>query len=279
MRRAEFEKEYREAFDEIHASDSLRDKVLNQKKTRLTIKPFKATLVTVAAAVMIFAVVHDYSFQNNGDGIIEETHTKSQTTPIPDGEFSAGESAHKNETKDVTETVKTTVAPKKATEVKYEDADTLTVTEPESAPVTIDTPQEEVSVASETPVGYVRTAGGSVGQEWSVNEYFTYIGKNVDMCVASVTEAVRMSDDVVSVEVDADKIVVSDIQSFDYAIGESGSASIRTSKTAIFDASLSGIVNVLGNGISAYKVSEGVYYDVFATNVEEDTVRAIINTL
>ena len=85
----ELRKEYAEIFDNIHAGDELKNRILNQhpKKKRYP-KPFIASAATVAAGIMIFAAVHNVTFDRSGnDDVISETvttvdGTKPEKTPF-----------------------------------------------------------------------------------------------------------------------------------------------------------------------------------------------------
>ena len=73
--------EYKMAFDNIYASNDLRRRVLDAKPSKHKIHiitPLKATIGTVAAAVMIFAAVHEYGLENNTSGVISETVVSTQ---------------------------------------------------------------------------------------------------------------------------------------------------------------------------------------------------------
>lgn len=72
--------EYTEMFDNIHASDELKARVLNLKKTRKrSPKPFIAPAATAAAGIMIFAAVHNVPFdRSKPDDVISEVVTRVQ---------------------------------------------------------------------------------------------------------------------------------------------------------------------------------------------------------
>ncbi len=69
-----FREEYRRAFDNIHASDELRSRILGQKKPkRRDMRPYMAAAGAAAAGLAIFAAVHNYDLTGREDGIINET--------------------------------------------------------------------------------------------------------------------------------------------------------------------------------------------------------------
>ena len=85
MEDKQFINEYKRAFDNVHASDRLRNAVIDakpRKKRAHVITPFKATLGTVAAAIMIFAAVNEYRFEPDTNGVISETVVETQKTAI-----------------------------------------------------------------------------------------------------------------------------------------------------------------------------------------------------
>lgn len=73
MEEKDLEKEYKRIFDDIHASETLKRKVLESKPARHNIKPVIAVISSAAAAVAIFAAVRNYDFTPDGDGVISKT--------------------------------------------------------------------------------------------------------------------------------------------------------------------------------------------------------------
>lgn len=65
--------EYKKIFDEIHAGEDLRLRILEQKPQKRSIRPIINIAGSVAAAVMIFTAVGDYSFNTDKSGIISES--------------------------------------------------------------------------------------------------------------------------------------------------------------------------------------------------------------
>lgn len=112
MEDKEFREQYKKEFDAICASDGLKSAVKNLKpqKPRKVVTPFKATIGTVAAAIMIFAAVSDYSFEKDTSGVISE---KVVSTPLPETEFVIVEKKPEGKT---TESPQTTQKPVKANE-------------------------------------------------------------------------------------------------------------------------------------------------------------------
>ena len=99
MEDKEFRELYKKEFDGICASDGLKSAVKNlgPQKPRKVVTPFKATIGTVAAAIMIFAAVNDYSFEKDTSGVISETVV---STPLPKAEFVIVEKKHAKKTTD-----------------------------------------------------------------------------------------------------------------------------------------------------------------------------------
>lgn len=72
----ELRTEYIRIYDNIRASDELKDKVLKLKKKKRNPKPFIASAATVASGIMIFAAVHNVPLdRNKTDDVISETVT------------------------------------------------------------------------------------------------------------------------------------------------------------------------------------------------------------
>lgn len=78
----EIEYKYKRAFDDIHASRELHDKILGEslkrRRRHYNVKPIIGAVATMAAAVTIFVSVKDYGF-NKTDDIITETSVISST--------------------------------------------------------------------------------------------------------------------------------------------------------------------------------------------------------
>lgn len=81
MDEREFKNEYKRVFDDIHASAELLEKIKTQKQTKRNLKPYIAAAASAAAAFMIFAAVHNYDFNSNDDGVINETRISETEKP------------------------------------------------------------------------------------------------------------------------------------------------------------------------------------------------------
>lgn len=81
MDEREFKNEYKRVFDDIHASGELLEKIKTQKQPKRNLKPYIAAAASAAAAFMIFAAVHDYDFNSNDDGVINETRIAETEKP------------------------------------------------------------------------------------------------------------------------------------------------------------------------------------------------------
>ncbi|MCH5212441.1 MAG: hypothetical protein J1G06_05470 [Oscillospiraceae bacterium] len=113
MDERDFIKEYKEMFDGIEARKELKDKILRQKPKRNKFRPIAAAIATTAAAVVIFAAVHDYDFKHDDSGVIS-TVTVSETEPPEQRKQT--EQAPKVETEtDNSEQTAATAAPAKKT--------------------------------------------------------------------------------------------------------------------------------------------------------------------
>lgn len=103
----ELRTEYIKIYDNIHASDELKDKVLKLKNKKRNPKPFIASAATVAAGIMIFAAVHNVPLdRNKEDDVISETvttvdgtepGTENSVMPPFDGGYAADADAEPNE--------------------------------------------------------------------------------------------------------------------------------------------------------------------------------------
>lgn len=76
----ELKEEYKRLFDDIHASPDLYDRIMKKETSHSAFKPMLCGLSAVAAALVIFAAVHDYDFSPNTDGIISETAVQTDTS-------------------------------------------------------------------------------------------------------------------------------------------------------------------------------------------------------
>ena len=274
---AELRREYKLTYDKISASDELREKILNQKPQKRSVSPLKATIGTIAAAFMIFAAVHEYGFKENTDGVISETVVSTQ---IPYAEFRGTDDASETEKpKPTAQTDKKTaatahaVATAKAPSVKPTEK-TVVKNEPDTV-----SEDEEVAPQNEPAAYSVSTArmGDTplvVTENWDIDRYYNYIGVNI----ASRIGGTYTGSQTIELDVDENGTPTDDTVVLSYAC-RGGQVRITVSKGPLFDASLNGSVSEAGSGYNAYKLSNGIYYFVNTTNLAEDDVVAIINSL
>lgn len=283
----EFAEEYKREFDKICASDSLRESVKNLKpqKPRHVITPLKATIGTVAAAFMIFAAVNEYDFTPNTDGVISETVVSTQ---MPEAEFQAvgGDTAAEP---------KETVAAKAETEpqmVKKETEKNVDRTVPKTAPKAV-TPKAVQAVptaesvatenaTSETEVAALSDEGGAARNgvaeyvptkaTWTVAEYYEYLGANVSQKIGGG----YIGAGTLEFEIGSDGLPIDDTAVLAFSVN-GGTVSVTVSKCVLFDVSLSGTVAESGNGFNAYKSSGGVYYKIYAQDLEKNAVESMVN--
>lgn len=90
--------EYKKIFDEIHAGEDLRLRILEQKPQKRSIRPIINIAGSVAAAVMIFTAVGDYSFNTDKSGIISESVVMQTEKPSSGSGMSAASKAAPSET-------------------------------------------------------------------------------------------------------------------------------------------------------------------------------------
>ena len=163
--------EYKAVFDDIHASDSLREAVRDIKPSRHkihVITPFKAAIGTVAAAVMIFAAVHEYSFETDTSGVISETIVPSQ---IPQTEFVAIDTQTQTPEIEPENTIAPTATLKPKVSAKPKPVVTSNPQTTEVSVVSSQTPQSEIAPQSdELTVAVARIDNHHAEEEVSVTE-------------------------------------------------------------------------------------------------------------
>ncbi len=285
----ELRREYIDTYDKICASDDLRKKVLSQKLQKRTVTPLKATIGTVAAAIMIFAAVHDYSFRENTDGVISET---TVTTQVPYAEFKSAQKDTTDETdtqvlqkpqktKDTSSVVpKTTTDKPKDNTIAVAETNTQSpqISEAETA-APVDT-EPQLSVAAYGLDGPSTRNGGATAvspttEMWEINRYYNYIGTDITSRIGGK----YTGPETLEFEVGADGVPLDDTAVLTFLCNNSGHLRVTVSKSTLFDASLNGSVAAAGNGYNAYKIQNGVYYLVYATDLTQSDVTAIINSL
>ena len=277
MNDTELKQAYKEMFDDVHASDELRGRVLDLKHRKRVITPFKATIGTIAAAVMIFAAVNEYGFEQNTEGVINQTAVSTQ---MPQAEIMAV----KPETTRAPQKAKATKAPAVAKKV-YVEAATVA---PESTPVTEAQPavaQSDISIASHTDENEQASYGGRaiVGNDtdntvenWEISRYYNYIGANI----GTLINASYTGPETLEFTVGADGVPTDDMAVLTYLCPNGGTVRVTVSRSAFFDAQLSGSVQEAGNGCIGYKVSAGgVYYQVYTTEMSVDETQGLISSL
>lgn len=264
-----FGQEYRKAMDAVHASDEVKNNIMNLKPARRTITPFKATLASVAAAVMIVVVAHDYDFKPEPEGVISEKVVATQ----------APEMAFHGVTIETEKPIIAKATPKPQT---VEEKPQVKVEEPVAQVVNEPQPQAEVDAVeqSEGIPMTARNAGSASAavQVWEINRYFEYIGGNPANRISAVVPVEYTGVETLEFLVEDNGELVHDVVTLDYSGGDK-SLSVTVSKKSMFDISQSGAVSATDNGFVAYKVSGGVYYYIFANGVTEDEITAIVNVL
>lgn len=79
MNENEIKENYKRVFDNIHASDELKNKILMQKAPqKRKVVPVIAAISSVAAALVIFTAVKDYDFKQDTSGVISEMSVTTQ---------------------------------------------------------------------------------------------------------------------------------------------------------------------------------------------------------
>ena len=273
----EFREQYKKEFDAICASDGLKSAVKNLKpqKPRKVVTPFKATIGTVAAAIMIFAAVSDYSFEKDTSGVISE---KVVSTPLPETEFVIVEKKPEGKT---TESPQTTQKPVKANEAVIppsvnvaEDSKTVQTQSPEIneadtgiMPLNEDGPAPRMIGGDE----YVAPTVG----KWTLEQYYEYLGVNISQKIPGQ----YTGSDTFEFEIGTDGIPLDDTAVLNFITANGTTLRVTVSKHVLFDSAVSGTVSEAGNGYNAYKISGGVYYNIYAVNTTKDALTQIISSL
>lgn len=273
MEDKEFKEQYKKAFDSICASEALKANVKNMspRSRRHVITPFKATIGTVAAAVMIFAAVGDYSFDKDTSGVISETVVSTQ---LPEAQF------------EIVEKKPGKVSPTPKTQKDMAVVVTpAPVTKAVSEPAKAEIPAEEIPTVDNEPASFSVDGPSprSIGDEyvppavekWTLGKYYEYLGTDVSQKIAGVYTGAGEFE----FEVGQDGLPLDDTAVLNFAMSSGAMVRITVSKLVLFDASLSGTVTEAGSGYNAYKVSNGVYYNLYATNTTKDSVTELINNL
>lgn len=277
MEDKEFREQYKKEFDAICASDGLKSAVKNLKpqKPRKVVTPFKATIGTVAAAIMIFAAVSDYSFEKDTSGVISE---KVVSTPLPETEFVIVEKKPEGKT---TESPQTTQKPVKANEAVIppsvnvaEDSKTVQTQSPEIneadtgiMPLNEDGPAPRMIGGDE----YVAPTVG----KWTLEQYYEYLGVNISQKIPGQ----YTGSDTFEFEIGTDGIPLDDTAVLNFITANGTTLRVTVSKHVLFDSAMSGTVSEAGNGYNAYKISGGVYYNIYAVNTTKDALTQIISSL
>lgn len=295
MEDKEFKAQYKKEFDNIHASDELKNAVknLNPKRTRRGVTPFKATIGTVAAAIMIFAAVHEYNFNTDTSGVISETVV---STHMPEAQFEIVEKGKTDMVPDNGEDKATTTQKPKPADEPTATAESVPQLIP--APVTTQMPAQyftpapvsepDVKTANEDagimPMDEDGPSPRSLGGEayalprvrmWTVEQYYEYLGVNVSNKITGKYTGAQSFE----FEVGSDGVPLDDTAVLNFLTNSGASVRVNVSKHVLFDASLSGTVTEAGGGYNAYKVSNGVYYNIYVTNTTQDEVVSIVNSL
>lgn len=289
MEENKLEKEYREIFDNVNASDNLREKVLNLKPQKRAVTPFKAVIGSVAAAVMVFCAVHEYTFEPDTDGVISETAVSTQ---IPKSEIAPAvttKETTKKTTKEVAPKTKTTAKPVQSeqvsvpvavseeTEKAVEAPKTTSSTENEKIMAYSEDTDSEAKVLPRSGGGGVQTYAtiGDTTEVWEINRYFDYIGTDI----TSKINGSYTGPEAFEFEMSEDGVPLDDTTVFTFICKNGGTVRITVSKHSLFDNDKNNVITVAGSGYNGYKISNGVYYMVYTTGLTERETSAITDIL
>lgn len=294
MNDKEFRAQYKKDFDTICASDELKSAVMNIKpqKTRRVITPLKATIGTAAAAIMIFAAVHDYSFRTDTSGVISETVV---STPLPNAEFVIVEKKKPTSADTPQNDVAATQMPTKAEVPAADKPKQTSVPVATQKPVEVSVTQapsgavvasEEnldnsgVAVLVEEEPTHSRSGGSTYALRtsavWTVSEYYEYLGVDVSQKIAGSYTGAQSFE----FELGSNGLPIDDTEVLNFITNSGASVRMTVSKQVpLFGSALSGTIEEAGSGYNAYKISNGVYYNIYVTNTTHDEVTSIINAL
>lgn len=254
MEEKDFKSQYKKDFDGILASESLRNSVKNltPRRQRHTVTPFKATIGTVAAAVMIFAAVHEYGFEQNSDGVISETVV---TAPIPEAQFGTAEPSPTEQPSEESKRV----ADVKPTEIAKKKVETTRKTQasiPPQEPIVVTTPTpQSTPIDVDEPAAVTQQSDAVNDNDMSVASFYAEEPPMVRSVGANTTETSYLT------------------------TPSGGNVAVKKSNDELFDPSLSGTVVAVGEDYQGYKVSGDIYYEVYAVNATYDEVVEIVNGL
>ena len=277
MEDKEFRELYKKEFDGICASDGLKSAVKNlgPQKPRKVVTPFKATIGTVAAAIMIFAAVNDYSFEKDTSGVISETVV---STPLPKAEFVIVEKKHAKKTTDTPMVTQEPIKVNEAVATPSVTAAEETKTAETQSPEVNEADAGIMSLNEEGPAP--RMIGEDeyvppVVENWSLSQYYEYLGVNVSQKIPGQ----YTGPDAFEFELGTDGIPLDDTAVLNFITANGTTLRITVSKHVLFDSAMSGTVLEAGSGYNAYKISGGVYYNVYALNTTKAEVEQIINSI
>lgn len=282
MEENELEREYRKIFDDVNASADLREKVLNLKPQKRAVTPFKAVIGSVAAAVMVFCAVHEYTFEPDTEGVISETVVSNQ---IPKSEIASALNTEENNLKkhEKTNAAKSTPASETAetpTEHKKteEISESVASTEDEGIMMHLEDDENTVSPVSILPRGgglqAVALASDMI-ESWEISRYCDYIGTDI----VSKIDGLYTGPETFEFEVDEDGIPFDDTAVLTFVCDNGGNIRITVSKHSLFNEVKNNTLNLAGNGYNAYKISNEVYYVVYTTGMTENETLAITDIL
>lgn len=154
--------EYKRVFDAIHADDALKERILEMKPQKRSIKPVITAVSTAAAAVVIFTAVGSYNFSNDGSGVISETTVSDRTERPSANETALDYDTEEKENEPAAETqtiappeqieLRPSAAPKKTTnEYKAEALSGIKAREQSSVPSTQTNRQSSTQIIQQKP--------------------------------------------------------------------------------------------------------------------------------
>lgn len=289
----DFINEYKNVFDKVSASDELREKVLAAKPQKRRISPYKAALGTVAAAFMIFAALHDYTFNETPDGVISETTVETQ---MPESEFLPVEVDDNGGGIDTDISIKTEAVG--GSEIKTKSTDKPSAKQPDTSVENHQASENTISVEVSDRSEAVKASAPQIDESmavysvsarladedsdtsgvsyvmWDINEYYNYIGTDIGSCIG----AVYTGPEKLEFDMGENGVPIDDTAVLTYKHGN-GYIRITVSKHGLFDGSLNGSISAAGSGFNAYKIKNGVHYLMYTQNMTQGETETIIGSL
>lgn len=305
--------EYKRVFDNVHASAELVERIKSRKPSKKSVaRPYIAMISTVAAAVMVFAAVQGYNFDSDTDGVISQTtvstETPGKTEELPIAGLPTKEEETNEEKKLQTEekaninVPQTSARPSGESKPRSNTPEKATESVVKASQMPSDTANDENDVQAQNDVTAAEDNGVAVAmaineaedtpsvarfggvsafdeekrtEEWEINRYYKYIGQDIGAKLGGA----KYIGSTLTFLVDSDGNPTDDTAVLSYAYPTGGSVNVTVSKNPFFKPEKNGTTTAVDGGVYVYKISNGVYYCVYAEGIEQGGVTAIADAL